>query len=314
MLSEKQKIDPVLQEIADKIQAELPEELAAATHFSVDEKERLCLDFAVHLEKSDYPLVLAIIRKYHGDFGNRKEGGKDVGFFFVPKPKPAVLPSSIPGVTSNVISNSAASSSAEQTKEKAPVDAKLVEEKPSEAVKSPMALANEATKKREEEERAKTQTVDRCLEQVFEKLLPVLDSIAGSLELLAKNSEVKTASPFKTVQPQTSPQQQPQQSTPVQRSTRPVEGHSENGIVWVNDFNQKGEPIEKAYVKDNERSDSFSALDRDLYDVVQKGKKGLEHNGKWYWLSQNYGFNSNQSKQDYIGRKKAIVFPQGGRR
>ena len=77
----------------------LPEDLAAATHFSFDEKgKRLLLDFAVKLEKSDYPVVLTIVKKFNGDFGNRKEKGKDVGFFFVPKPKPAA----IPGVTSSI--------------------------------------------------------------------------------------------------------------------------------------------------------------------------------------------------------------------
>ena len=85
---EQKSVDKTFQDLADKIQAELPEELSLATHFSVDEKhERLLLDFAVHLEKNDYPLVLGIVKKFNGDFGNRKEGGKDVGYFFVPKPK-----------------------------------------------------------------------------------------------------------------------------------------------------------------------------------------------------------------------------------
>ena len=79
-------------EIADKIYAELPEDLAAAAHFSVNEKQELMLDFAVKLDKTDYPKILAIIKKYDGDFGNRKEDGIDVGFFFVPKPKPAATP------------------------------------------------------------------------------------------------------------------------------------------------------------------------------------------------------------------------------
>src|SRR5208283_454049 len=71
-----------------------------ATHFSVDEKdERLLLDFAVHLEKNDYPLVLGIVKKFNGDFGNRKEGGKDVGYFFVPKPKPVDPAPSTPAAT-----------------------------------------------------------------------------------------------------------------------------------------------------------------------------------------------------------------------
>lgn len=88
MLSAQKSIDKELQDIAEKIQAELPEELAAATHFQVDDKgECLVLDFAFKLDKTDYPLLIGIVKKYGGEFANKKVQGEDSPYFVVPKPK-----------------------------------------------------------------------------------------------------------------------------------------------------------------------------------------------------------------------------------
>ena len=76
------------QELGDKILQELPEELAASTSFKVDEKERLCMFFGFKLAGPDFQMVLEVVKRYHGDFVNQKEGGRDVGFFMFPKPKP----------------------------------------------------------------------------------------------------------------------------------------------------------------------------------------------------------------------------------
>ena len=74
--------------LADKILAELPCELAAATTFKVDEKERLCMFFSFKLAGPDFQVVLDVVKRYQGDFVNQKEDGRDVGFFMFPKPKP----------------------------------------------------------------------------------------------------------------------------------------------------------------------------------------------------------------------------------
>src|SRR5665647_503214 len=58
--------------LADKILAELPCELAVATSFKPDAKGT-SLDFAVKLDKSDYPLVLEVVKKFNGDFINQKD-------------------------------------------------------------------------------------------------------------------------------------------------------------------------------------------------------------------------------------------------
>jgi hypothetical protein len=80
------------QGLANKILAELPCELAAATSFKLDLKgSGLIMDFAVKLDKSDYPLVLGVVKKFSGDFINQKDSeGKDHGCFFIPKPKDSV--------------------------------------------------------------------------------------------------------------------------------------------------------------------------------------------------------------------------------
>ena len=78
--------------LADKILQELPEELAAATTFKVDEKERLCMFFSFKLAGPDFQVVLDVVKRYQGDFVNKKEDGRDVGYFMFPKPKPAADP------------------------------------------------------------------------------------------------------------------------------------------------------------------------------------------------------------------------------
>ena len=84
--------DTVLEELESKILAELPEELAVATSFKPDvNASGLVMDFAVKLDKSDYPLVLGVVKKFQGDFINQKDSeGKDHGCFFIPKPKDPV--------------------------------------------------------------------------------------------------------------------------------------------------------------------------------------------------------------------------------
>ena len=91
----------------------------------------------------------------------------------------------------------------------------------------------------------------------------------------------------------------------VERNTRPTEGHREGDVVWIYAENQKGERYEKALEKDNQRSNDYFELRSQIVERVNDGKKGLELNGKWLWLSD---------RDDYIGRKTAKEFPKGARR
>ena len=280
---EQKPADKTFQDLADKIQAELPEELSLATHFSVDEKhERLLLDFAVHLEKNDYPLVLGIVKKFNGDFGNRKEGGKDVGYFFVPKPKPANPTPSTP----------AAVKPSEEKKPKVP--------------KQPSPISQFVTNYCEfcadYGDKCNSTTVSgREVRMICLRILSVkeLQSFNDNLQKLYKIiSQPRPAQ----VQPSPTPATQHPQSEKVHRDTHPTEGHREGDIVWINASNQKGEAIEKALVKDNSRSNDYGLLHGRLIEAEKAGKKGFADGGKWYWLS-NQG--------DYIGRKPAKTFGSG---
>lgn len=294
-----QKIDPVLQEIADKIQVALPAELAAATHFSVDEKgERLLLDFAVKLEKADYPLILALVKKFGGDFGNRKEGKQDVGFFFVPKSALTCISDKSANVTNdtNVQKSSSPAPSTPAEEPKAPE----IPKQPSPITQFASNFCNICA---DSGSRCNSTTVSGrevmslCLRTVRVQVLQLINT---NLEKI----NAKMALQVKPVV-QESPAQQAAGSEKVQRSTRPTEGHKEDGIVWVNDVNSKGESIEKAFEKDNVQSSSYFALKDQIVAKVNAGKKGLELNGKWHWLYEN---------GSTIGRKPAKQFPQKGAR
>jgi len=294
-LSTQNEVDKEIQGIADKIQARLPEDLAAASHFSTFKRGSnsfLSLDFAVKLDSTDYPRVLSIIRDFNGDFGNRKEGGKDVGFFFVPKPNPAATPTQ----------NAATSSPAE----KAPSDAK-----PAESPKqpSPMTLfiSNYCCLCEDLGDKCNTTTAsgkayrDLCIKTQQLQALQSLQ-LGGIIQFLHEINETikngKIALPPAAASRQEAHPVQPER---VQRNTRPIEGHREDGIIWINDFNAKGESIEKALEKDNKQSAHYTELLNQIDNEVRSGKKGLKLNGKWYWIYQD---------GTTIGRKPAQEWPQ----
>ena len=321
MLSE-QKIESKLREIADKILSRLSEDLAAAAHFSTFKKGAhsfLSLDFALKLDSSDYPRVLSIIRDFNGDFGNRKEEGKDVGFFFVPEPKPETdlsLPvlaktgnatsSTVPNLTAKSdVTPKTASTPAEEKKDPQP-------QKPPELPKQPSPMTqfknNYCSVCEDLGDKCNSTTFSgreyrkHCLETLTLQALQSIN-LGGLTQFCYQISEnIKNLKLSLPPSPAVPKQETPlPKSEPVQRNTRPVEGHKEDGIVWINDFNAKGEPIEKALEKDNEQSAHFAELLNQIDDEVRAGKKGLKINGKWYWLYQN---------GTTIGRKPAQEWPQ----
>ena len=114
-------------------------------------------------------------------------------------------------------------------------------------------------------------------------------------------SQILVEQQRRPAQSQTTQQSQPQ-STPVQRNTRPTQGHMEGGITWIWDENRSNERYEKALEKDNQRSEAFFALRSRILAKVNAGKKGLEENGKWHWISE---------REDFIGRKPAKQCTRG---
>jgi hypothetical protein len=268
--------------LADKILAELPCELAAATSFKLDLKgSGLIMDFAVKLDKSDYPLVLGVVKKFSGDFINQKDSeGKDHGCFFIPKPKDSVP-------------------AAEVKQEK-------VVEVPKQP--SPISIFSSSFCGVCEDYgvscscQSNSERRSLCL-----KILAIQtwQTINVNLEKLWK---VGFSEPVQVASSNHGDARSPPATQPVQkveRNTRPTEGHREGDVVWIYAENQKGERYEKALEKDNQRSNDYFELRGQIVERINAGKKGLELNGKWLWLSD---------RDDYIGRKVAKEFPKGGKR
>ncbi len=260
--------------LADKILAELPEELAAATSFKPDAKGTgLVMDFAVNLDKSDYPLVLGVVKKFNGDFINQKDSeGKDHGCFFIPKLKDPVP-------------------AAEVKQEKAPDPPKqpspvtiFYQKYCSVCVDFGVSCS------------CKSDSTYRelCLEVMR---IQMLQQLNGNLEKLCKvavSQPVQASAPAVVAPPKVEK---------VERSTRPTEGHKEGDVVWIYAENQGGERYEKALEKDNGQSNDYFVMRRSIVEAEQAGKKGVVLEGKWCWLS---------NQRDYIGRKPAKMFPKGG--
>lgn len=285
--------------LADKILQELPEELAAATRFKEDEKGNLCMFFDFKLAGPDFPIVLDVVKRYNGDFVNKKEGGKDVGYFMLPKPKPATVE---------------AKTEVPKPEDPVPVAAQAAEvsqEKSLEEPKQPSPVAyffESNCRVCEDSPKCIVSTEEgrfhraMCLQLLDLQQMQVLNANLEKFRKVAVSQPAQASSP--AVAPvQASPAAQPSQK--VERSTRPVEGHKEGDVVWIYAENQGGERYEKALGKDNERSNDYFAMRRSIVEAEQAGKKGVVLQGKWCWLSQ---------ERDYIGRKPAKTFAKGGGR
>jgi hypothetical protein len=268
------------QVLGDKILQELPEELAASTAFKVDEKERLCMFFGFKLAGPNFQVVLDVVRRFQGDFVNKKEDGRDVGYFMFPKLEPT---DSVPVVAPAV---------------------EVVQEKLVEAPKQPSPISlftRDFCSVCEDNQKCDVSVEGgrfhraMCLQLLDLEQMRMLNVNLEKLGKHAVSQPVQAASPAPAA-----PQIQK-----VERNTRPAEGHQEGGIVWIYAENQKGERYEKALEKDNARSDPYFDLRDQIVERVNAGKKGLELAGKWLWLSD---------RDDYIGKKVAKQFPKGVRR
>ncbi len=278
--------DNVLEELKCKLLAELPEELATATSFKPDAKASgLVMDFAVKLTKADYPLVLGVVKKFSGDFINQKDSeGKDHGCFYIPKPRPADPAVVTPQVEKHI----------EDPKQPSPI---TIFSATYCGVCEDYGVSCSC--------QSNSERRSLCL-----KILAIQtwQTINVNLEKLCK---VVFSQPVQAVSSNHSDARSPPAAAPappnqkVERNTHPTEGHREGDVVWVYAENQKGERYEKALEKDNQRSNDYFELRGQIVERINAGKKGLELNGKWLWLSD---------RDDYIGRKVAKEFPKGVRR
>jgi hypothetical protein len=246
--------DNVLEELKSKILAELPEELAAATSFKPDAKASgLVMDFAVKLDKADYPLALGVVKKFSGDFINQKDSeGKDHGCFYIPKPKPADPAVVMPQVEKHV----------EEPKQPSPISifsatyCGVCED-----------FGVSCICQSNSERRA------LCL-----KILTIQtwQTLNGNLEKLCKaavSQPVQAVSPAVVAPP----------SQKVERSTRPTEGHKEGDVVWIYAENQKGERYEKALEKDMPGQIRILSCAVRLLSGLMLGRK------VWSWVVSGFG-------------------------
>ena len=229
--------------------------------------------------------MLDVVKRYQGDFVNQKEGGKDVGFFMFPKPKPKdeVKPAADP----------------------APPAAAVTQEKPVEVPKQPSpvtqftgdfcSMCEDASKCDVSAEGGRFHRA-MCLQLLDLQQITALNVNLEKLRRVIGSQPAQAASPAAAPAPS---------SEKVERNTRPTEGHKEGDVVWIYAENQQGERYEKVLDKDNARSNGYYDIRGKIQAAEKAGKKGVVIDGKWCWLSK---------QGDFIGRKIAKEFPTGGSR
>lgn len=271
--------DDALRELALKIEAELPEELIRFISFSQDVKaENLVVDWAVKLEGADLKLLTDIVVGYGGSYVNRKEGEQDRGCFWVPKTQPPpAIQTEQPAPEKKTVSAAAVDQPIKQPSPLMIHQRKYCESCSDQATCNPRTAAG----------RERFNVCFRVMElQYFDFIAERLHKIAGLLEAAPK-VQAPLAAPLQQSSSVAKPST-PTSSAPVQRNTRPTEGHMENGITWIKAFRASDNAeYEKALDKDNTRSEAYERLRERINAKVDAGKKGLEEGGKWHFIDYN---------------------------
>ena len=298
MSDPKQKLDPALQEVADKILHDLPEEVAMGISFKLHEGgDALVLTYPKSLHGTpDMHLLDNTVRRYSGAFVSR---GKDKSFYLIPKPK-----SQQPVTEQSKEDPKPEATPAAPIEAPKPVDVKTAEPTPAptpEKQKLPTELANEATEKRNKETTEKTlkqsspiatfkakvciscSDADSCSAEHMRLCFSVLkmesmadisrflDKLATDLPLALGDLSAQL-SMFSVAVPQPKPPTAPSQLPKVQRETNPREGFEEDGLVWVKVFENGTANLKylKAYEKDNQGRQRFADLAKWITDKKDK--------------------------------------------
>jgi hypothetical protein len=313
------KFEPVLQEVADKILHDLPEEVAVGVSFKLHEGgDALVLAYPSSLHGTpDMQLLDGVVRRFGGAFVSR---GKGNSFYLIPKPKP---------VAEKPMEEPKPAAPAETPK---PVDAKTAEpEKPTppqeqpnppEQFKQPSPISIYRGKYcsacedqgtcRLPSNAAQMQLCVRMLELQFldgiaERLFKLGQTLEGvDARLSALTAKISVPVPQ---QPKPSTTLPPQQPPKVQRDTNPREGFEEDGLVWVKVFDGAELKYLKATEKDNSNRPRFKELIRFIEGKGDKPYAKLPFLGEdcncFLWV-----FNQGPAA---IGKKKCRT-PSGGRR
>jgi hypothetical protein len=273
--------DKALEELALKLEAELPEEISQLVTFGQSKDgKNLAVDWDLKLAPEDLKLLTEVVAGYGGSYTNMKDSvGKDRGCFLIPKnqPPPAIIQQQNPKPEEIQRSSEAT----------AKVPPKTVQEV---RQQSPLTIFQgrycsccsdlETCTPRTAAGRQRLTICFKVME------LQYFDFVAERLHKLTQIEEENGKRLLQIQQntPQQSSQAKPQlpnsmPATPVQRSTRPDQGHIDLGIVWTNEVGAKGQ-YEKATEKDNQNRDAYFQLEEWIEDHEDKPFK----DGYYYWI------------------------------
>ncbi len=285
MSAQKQKFEPALQEVADKILHELPEELAMCLSFKLHESgDALVLSYPANLHGTpEMHLLDSVVRRYRGGYVSR---GKENSYYLVPRPKPQ---------------QSVAEKPKEETKtaEPSPTTPAPIPEKPVPQAAAISVSVQNSDSQSQPKQPSPVQIFirDNCSSCADASKCDIQTDagrfqFAACLQLLEMQKQGAIVSALQKLA-----------DRPIySRSTSPHrERHVDGGITW---FWNEAKTYEKALDVENKDSQDFAALKKMLVDAASAGKKGLVVDAFWCFLDS--------FKKDGVLRKKAQVFPRTG--
>jgi hypothetical protein len=282
--------DEILGELALKIEAELPEEIVCYVTFGHDaEAKNLVVDWSVQLSTEDLKLLTDVVTGYGGCYTNLKDDyGKDRGCFLVPRNQP---PPAFPAETQTPKREEPQKSSEGASKVPSVAGQEIKQQSPLTLFQGKYCSSCSDQATCTPRTAAGRQRLAICF-KVME--LQVFDFIAERLHKLCQIQEDNGKSLLQ-IQPQGTPSthssnaqpsseaKHPEPShqptpMPVQRSTRPEQGHIDQGIVWTNEVGSRGQ-YEKATEKDNGDREAYFQL----HDWLSENEKPFKE-GYFYWI------------------------------
>jgi hypothetical protein len=309
-------LDPCLQDVADKILHDLPEELAATLSFKLHEGgDGLVLNYPEGLHGTpDMKLLDEVARRFHAGFVSR---GAGKSFYLVPKPKPVNTVNAVHGVDTpkeeskpveapKLVDVKTAEPEAQSDKVTAEPELPQEQPNPPEQFKQPSPISIYRGKYccacedqgtcRLPGNAGQMQLCVRMLELQF------LDGIAERLHKLGLVLEGLPKMPGSPNAPPT--QAQPKPSQPQNQNKGSVEAWV-GALKWEAAKTNGGKDCEKAYELQNLNGNLLKDEYVHLVDELKRRKAANEKNV----IGGCLFFHTEQGENPYIGRMRA----QGGR-
>lgn len=270
-----EKLDPILQEIADKVLHDLPEELAAGMSFKVHEGgDGLILNYPSNLEGTpDFNTVNDVVLRFRGAWVSR---GKGRSHFVIPKPKP---------------------------KTAEPKKAKETPRQPDPALPAAVAVSsakNEDNTLLKSDEKLRENPKQHSPISIFQKdqcskcadpCGPVGSPdanfrIAWCMQASDLTAQWAKVTEIKELRAELAKFMSVFSMPPGAKLT-PAAAPIQDEISWVWDKNENNEVIQKAFEKDNLQSKNYAKIRQLTAEAQKTGRKGALLCGKWYSLSKD---------------------------